>query len=162
MGGARRVFVGGCLAWGVLEPGSCDLAGCLFVQASHACLFVCLQLSLCLSSSLPSSSPSHLSDSEYSLSLSLFSLPPSEKKKREGEAISWGSPGKRGSRDKHVTTPTEGKLHEPMGRGQYHEPEFIGPDGTHIMEGYSTDVITDMTLHFIKRRDQSKPRHVPP
>ncbi|KAJ5243564.1 hypothetical protein N7489_003660 [Penicillium chrysogenum] len=30
------------------------------------------------------------------------------------------------------------------------------------MEGYSTDVITDMTLHFIKRRDQSKPRHVPP
>ena len=70
--------------------------------------------------------------------------------------------GSGGSRDKHVTTPTEGKLHEPMGRGQYHEPEFIGPDGTHIMEGYSTDVITDMTLHFIKRRDQSKPRHVPP
>jgi hypothetical protein len=62
----------------VLEPGLCDLAGCLFVQASHACLFVCLQLSLCLSSSLPSSSPSHLSDSEYSLSLSLFSLPPSD------------------------------------------------------------------------------------
>lgn len=60
----------------------------------------------------------------------------------------------------------EGKLHEPTGfdfwsilpgQGEYHDPEFIGPNGTQVMEGYATDIITDMTLNFIKQRDQSKP-----
>lgn len=60
----------------------------------------------------------------------------------------------------------EGKQHEPTGfdfwsvlpgQGDYHDPEFIGPGGSHVEEGYVTDIITDMTTDFIERRDPSRP-----
>ncbi|KAJ5107343.1 hypothetical protein N7456_004018 [Penicillium angulare] len=60
----------------------------------------------------------------------------------------------------------EGKAHEPTGfdyweivpgQGEYFDPEFIGPDGTHREAGYATDIITDKSLDWIKSRDQSKP-----
>jgi arylsulfatase A-like enzyme len=43
------------------------------------------------------------------------------------------------------------------GQGEYFDPEFIGPSGTHIEEGYATDIITDKSLNFIKGRDKNKP-----
>jgi len=47
------------------------------------------------------------------------------------------------------------------GQGKYHNPEFIfkGPDGgtERVVPGYVTDLITDMSLDFIKGRDKEKP-----
>jgi arylsulfatase A-like enzyme len=47
------------------------------------------------------------------------------------------------------------------GQGRYHNPEFIfkGPDGgkTRTVEGYVTDLITDMSLDWLKQRDPEKP-----
>ncbi len=47
------------------------------------------------------------------------------------------------------------------GQGLYHNPEFIfkGPDGgtRRGVKGYVTDLITDMALGFLDRRDTSKP-----
>ena len=47
------------------------------------------------------------------------------------------------------------------GQGRYHNPEFIfkGPDGgtTQTVRGYATDLITDMSLDWLKERDQSRP-----
>lgn len=60
----------------------------------------------------------------------------------------------------------EGRQHEPTGfdfwsvlpgQGEYHDPEFIGPGGTRVVDGYATDIITDMTLDFIRDRDASRP-----
>lgn len=47
------------------------------------------------------------------------------------------------------------------GQGFYHNPEFIfkGPDGgnTRLVRGYATDIITDMCLDWLKRRDKQRP-----
>ncbi|CAM1507894.1 Fc.00g047420.m01.CDS01 [Cosmosporella sp. VM-42] len=43
------------------------------------------------------------------------------------------------------------------GQGEYWDPEFIEPDGTHINPGYVTDIITDKSLDFIKARDKNRP-----
>jgi len=47
------------------------------------------------------------------------------------------------------------------GQGRYHNPEFIfkGPDGgvRQTVQGYVTDLITDMCLDWLKDRDPSKP-----
>jgi arylsulfatase A-like enzyme len=60
----------------------------------------------------------------------------------------------------------EGKEHEPTGfdywsvlpgQGEYHDPEFIGPEGTKRERGYATDIITDKSLDWIKERDPEKP-----
>ena len=60
----------------------------------------------------------------------------------------------------------EGKPHEPRGfdhwdiipgQGQYFDPTFINESGTYIEKGYVTDIITDKTIQFIEKRDESKP-----
>ncbi|MFC1735868.1 sulfatase [Candidatus Hydrogenedentota bacterium] len=47
------------------------------------------------------------------------------------------------------------------GQGIYHNPEFIfkGPDGgtRKTVKGYVTDIITDMSLDWLKQRDPDKP-----
>jgi len=47
------------------------------------------------------------------------------------------------------------------GQGTYHDPEFVfkAPDGgeKRLVEGYVTDIITDMTLDWIKERDGTRP-----
>ena len=47
------------------------------------------------------------------------------------------------------------------GQGRYHNPEFIfkGPDGgqSRTVMGYVTDLITDMSLDWLARRDRSRP-----
>ena len=47
------------------------------------------------------------------------------------------------------------------GQGRYHNPEFIfkGPDGgaKRTVQGYVTDLITDMSLDWMKQRDPEKP-----
>ena len=47
------------------------------------------------------------------------------------------------------------------GQGKYHDPDFIfkGPDGgeKRVAPGYVTDIITDMTMDWIKGRDETRP-----
>ena len=47
------------------------------------------------------------------------------------------------------------------GQGFYHNPEFIfkGPDGgtRRTVQGYVTDLITDMSLDWLKKRDRERP-----
>jgi arylsulfatase A-like enzyme len=44
------------------------------------------------------------------------------------------------------------------GQGMYHDPVFHTPDGDIRVEGYCSDVITDMSLEWLKtRRDPSRP-----
>ena len=60
----------------------------------------------------------------------------------------------------------EGSAHHPTGfdfwkvlpgQGSYFDPTFIDPNGSEIHEGYVTDVITQMSLDWMKARDSSKP-----
>lgn len=60
----------------------------------------------------------------------------------------------------------EGEAHEPTGfdywevvpgQGEYHDPQFIGPNGIVREKGYATDIITDKSLDWIKARDTKKP-----
>ncbi|MBP1851553.1 sulfatase family protein [Rhizobium halophytocola] len=60
----------------------------------------------------------------------------------------------------------EGKGHEPTGfddwavvpgQGEYFDPTFIFPDGHRRLEGYATDLITEMSLGFLENRDPEKP-----
>lgn len=43
------------------------------------------------------------------------------------------------------------------GQGEYIDPEFYGPDGHRVIEGYATDIITDLGLAFLERRDRARP-----
>lgn len=43
------------------------------------------------------------------------------------------------------------------GQGLYHDPEFISPDGTSVIDGYVTDIITDLSLDWLARRDRGRP-----
>lgn len=60
----------------------------------------------------------------------------------------------------------EGVAHEPTGfdywsvvpgQGAYHDPEFIEMGEQRTERGYATDIITDKSIDWIKRRDQDKP-----
>ena len=57
----------------------------------------------------------------------------------------------------------EGKRHEPKGfhewdilpgQGDYWDPAFINPKGSRRISGYTTDIITDMSVDFIERHSQ--------
>ena len=59
-----------------------------------------------------------------------------------------------------------GPLHDPTGfdewavlpdQGEYHDPEFLYLDGRRTIEGYATDIITDMSLDWLETRDHSRP-----
>jgi arylsulfatase A-like enzyme len=43
------------------------------------------------------------------------------------------------------------------GQGTYWHPEFSGPDGKEKRNGYATDIITDMSLDWLRQRDTTKP-----
>lgn len=43
------------------------------------------------------------------------------------------------------------------GQGNYYEPDFITKDGTHRESGYVTDLITDKSINWLEKRDESKP-----
>ena len=43
------------------------------------------------------------------------------------------------------------------GQGDYHNPVMHSPAGERKHEGYVTDIITDMSLDWLKQRDRSKP-----
>ena len=43
------------------------------------------------------------------------------------------------------------------GQGKYVDPVFIEPSGRRTIPGYCTDVITDLTLDFLKQRPKDKP-----
>lgn len=43
------------------------------------------------------------------------------------------------------------------GQGVYENPVFIGPDGREKHEGYASDVITDLALEWLQKRDTTKP-----
>lgn len=42
-------------------------------------------------------------------------------------------------------------------QGEYYNPDIITPTGKSIVQGYATDLITDYSLGWLKRRDRSKP-----
>lgn len=43
------------------------------------------------------------------------------------------------------------------GQGEYHDPLMYGPDGERRLEGYATDLITDMSIDYLSRIDRDKP-----
>jgi len=43
------------------------------------------------------------------------------------------------------------------GQGSYYNPEFLSPAGPSQVTGYSTDIVTDKALEWLKQRDPSKP-----
>ena len=43
------------------------------------------------------------------------------------------------------------------GQGLYHDPEMIDAGGRKVYKGYATDIITDMSLDWLKQRDKQKP-----
>ena len=47
--------------------------------------------------------------------------------------------------------------HVTFGQGKYNNPVFESPAGKEAVSGYATDVITDMSLDWLKKRDPNKP-----
>lgn len=43
------------------------------------------------------------------------------------------------------------------GQGDYWHPDFLGPEGREKHQGYATDLITDMSLEWLRGRDKTKP-----
>lgn len=43
------------------------------------------------------------------------------------------------------------------GQGAYHNPAFLEPAGRRVIEGYATDIITDLAIDFLKNRPKDKP-----
>ncbi|HOX38569.1 MAG TPA: sulfatase [Candidatus Brocadiia bacterium] len=43
------------------------------------------------------------------------------------------------------------------GQGEYYNPDFMTPKGKVRREGYATDIITDLSLEWMKSRDPGKP-----
>ena len=43
------------------------------------------------------------------------------------------------------------------GQGAYFDPEFLTANGKIKVDGYCTEIITDMTLDWLKKRDEEKP-----
>ncbi len=59
-----------------------------------------------------------------------------------------------------------GEGHDPAGfdfwrvlpdQGDYHDPTLLGPDGEERHRGYVTDIITDLSLGWLERRDPERP-----
>ncbi|KIW99877.1 uncharacterized protein Z518_10805 [Rhinocladiella mackenziei CBS 650.93] len=60
----------------------------------------------------------------------------------------------------------DGEAHEPTGfdyrsvvpgQGEYHDPEFIEPSGIKTEMGYATNIITDKSIEWMRKRDSQKP-----
>jgi arylsulfatase A-like enzyme len=43
------------------------------------------------------------------------------------------------------------------GQGKYHDPDFITAEGRKQIKGYSTDIITDLSIDFLEKRPADKP-----
>ena len=43
------------------------------------------------------------------------------------------------------------------GQGVYNDPTFYDKDGSEVIKGYATDVITDLTIDLLKNRPKDKP-----
>jgi len=43
------------------------------------------------------------------------------------------------------------------GQGVYHDPTFIEPSGRRVIRGYVTDIITDLSIEFLRNRPKDKP-----
>src|SRR2546423_3509862 len=43
------------------------------------------------------------------------------------------------------------------GQGVYHDPAFLTPTGRVVIKGYASDVITDLSMEFLKDRPKDKP-----
>jgi len=43
------------------------------------------------------------------------------------------------------------------GQGVYHNPAFLTPDGRVVKNGYVSDIVTDLSLDFLKNRPKDKP-----
>ena len=43
------------------------------------------------------------------------------------------------------------------GQGAYHDPAFLVPEGRVKIDGYATDVVTDLSIQFLKNRPKDKP-----
>lgn len=43
------------------------------------------------------------------------------------------------------------------GQGDYDNPVMYGPDGERTIEGYATDIITDLSIDYLERIDSSRP-----
>src|SRR3989454_11247560 len=43
------------------------------------------------------------------------------------------------------------------GQGVYFNPDFLLPEGRKVIQGYATDVITDLAIDFLKNRPKDKP-----
>jgi arylsulfatase A-like enzyme len=43
------------------------------------------------------------------------------------------------------------------GQGVYFNPTFLSPDGSRVIRGYVTDIITDLAIDFLKNRPKDKP-----
>ncbi|WP_234042126.1 sulfatase family protein [Persicirhabdus sediminis] len=62
----------------------------------------------------------------------------------------------------HPTPSTEFDYHKTLtghgGQGRYYQPSFINFDGEEVVEqGFSTDLITDYSIEWMKNRDKTKP-----
>lgn len=43
------------------------------------------------------------------------------------------------------------------GQGLYHDPAFLEPTGRRVIKGYATDIITDLSIEFLRKRPKDKP-----
>lgn len=43
------------------------------------------------------------------------------------------------------------------GQGDYVDPVMLGPEGERTVEGYATDIVTDLSLDWLEARDQARP-----
>ncbi|GAB3801093.1 sulfatase [Humibacter antri] len=43
------------------------------------------------------------------------------------------------------------------GQGEYDDPVMIGPDGERTVQGYATDVVTDMSLDWLAQQESTRP-----
>ena len=43
------------------------------------------------------------------------------------------------------------------GQGHYYNPDFVTPDGIERIEGYVTDIITDLAIEWMNNREKDKP-----
>jgi arylsulfatase A-like enzyme len=43
------------------------------------------------------------------------------------------------------------------GQGLYFDPAFLSPEGRAVIKGYATDIITDLSIEFLKNRPKDKP-----
>lgn len=44
-----------------------------------------------------------------------------------------------------------------VGQGTYFDPVFLKPGGRDVVKGYATDIITDLSIDFLKNRPKDKP-----